>query len=705
MSVASHRRRRMDMDEGDGVGWIPGLGENQPRPQSSRSPRSGSELITSEESSRSASPRPGSDIFGGSKRRPRTAHASDSSQMHDIMWTPPSPEEGRVEVEEEACVAVDAKNTSATPFFEHNSGKILIKGGTVVNEDSKQEADVLIEDGTILEVGADLEVPSGAKIIDATDKFVLPGGIDTSTHLKSASSNDLQVEDDFATGTKAALAGGTTTIVDVVMPCQGETLSEAVAAWKEDVEANACCDVAFVVTLPEWNDTVKADMEKLVKEEGISAFKVHLAFKDSLMLSNDELMDVFEHCKNLGAVVHVHAENGDVVAENEKRLKARGVRGPEAHLMSRPEEIEEEAVKRSCTLARHSNVPLVICQPTSQSALQVISQQRERGQVVYGQVSAASMAVDGGHYYNDCWTHAAAFVTSPPLRDDPKVCSAINDALANDQYQLVSSDHKVFTTETKAAEGKRDFSKIPHGLNGLEDRMSVAWDKLVASNKGSVQRFVAVSSSNAAKMLGVYPQKGCIAPNSDADLVIWNPNNVRTISAKEAAYTNADFNVFEGLSVHGAPEYVISGGRVVVYEYEFNTATTNVGAKYVASNAFPAALYDAVQDLDDLGKNVPVDRSPPPADVVDAAHQSSQQFSNAADFGLTTPRKSSGAPVINKRLGIYQRPMSAHGVRNQQDSTFSLAGGSGPEPGEFGSPKRTVKVNAPPGGGSSKGFW
>ncbi len=253
----------------------------------------------------------------------RTAHASDSSQMRDIMWTPPSPEDtgDGGEVVEEPCVAVEAANVKAVPFFTHESGSILIKGGTVVNDNTTEKADVIVEDGKITEVGQDLEVPSGAKVIDATDKFVMPGGVDTCTQFRGNGS--LPLADDFTSGTRAALAGGTTTVIDTVIPTKDESIAEAVAAWREEVEASACCDVAFTVAITKWNDSVKADMEKLAKEDGVNSFKVFMAYKNEFMLTNEEILDVFDHCKEIGAVVHIHAENGEVIHENEKRLRAR----------------------------------------------------------------------------------------------------------------------------------------------------------------------------------------------------------------------------------------------------------------------------------------------------------------------------------------------------------------------------------------------
>lgn len=692
----AHRRQKLCFQDDESCGWIPGLGDNKPRPQSARSQRSGgsssiNDCISDDVcSTRSGSPRPGSEIFGGSRRRPRTAGASDSSQMRDIMWTPPSPE--KEEVEEETCVEINVQDKKAIPFFTHDSGCIYIQGGTVVNEDKMDKADIIIEDGKIVQVGAELEVPSGAKVIDATEKFIIPGGIDPCTNFRGE-----DLADDLNSGTRAALAGGTTTIMELVIPDKDQSLIDAVNAWKEDIEELAFCDVALTVAIPRWNESIKDDITQLVKEEGINNFKVYMAFKNELMLTNEELLDLFDHCKSLGAVVHVHAENGTIIAENEKRLRAKGVRGPEAILMARPEEIEEEAVKRVCTLARHSNVPIIIDQPTGQSAIEVIRNQKEKGQVVVGQASALSMAKNGAEYYNEIWSNAAAIVTSPPLRDDPDIQEGIIDAALDDVFASVCSNHKAYTNEKKKSLGKNDFTHIPHGHNGVEERLAILWEQLVFNEKSTASKFVALSSSNSAKIMNLWPQKGCIAPESDADLVIWNPNNFRTISSKEHSESNADVNAFDGLTVHGAPEYVIANGKVVVYEYEMNPNVSQ--GQVLVAEPFPCILYDQVQDLDELSKVVGVQRNQPAEEVIEEVDTVDRGGSNQ-DFGMTTPRKTSEPPVLNKRLGIYQRPMSAHGVRNQQDSTFSLAGD-----GDFGSPKRTVKINAPPGGGGSRAFW
>ena len=272
--------------------------------------------------------------------------------------------------------------------------------------------------------------------------------------------------------------------------------------------------MAFVVALNCWNETTKADMEELVKEHGVNSFKIDMEAvgddEDSLLFNNENLIEIFECCKNLGAVVHVHAENGVAIRQNEQKLKKRDMTGPEGHLISRPEEVEEEAVSRAMCLAKDVNVPLVICAPTSKSAAERISKKRSGGQVVRVQPSIASLCVDGSHIFNQCWSHAAGFVTSPPLRDDPDTPNSLVDNMTSneDGAFAVCSNHKTYTASVKGEYGLDDFTAIPRGLNGVEERLSLAWEKIVCSEKGTPEMFVSATSSNAAKVANIYPQKG-----------------------------------------------------------------------------------------------------------------------------------------------------------------------------------------------------
>ena len=255
-------------------------------------------------------------------------------------------------------------------------------------------------------------------------------------------------------------------------------------------------------------------MEELVKEHGVNSFKIDMEAEGdeegSVAFDNEQLIEIFECCKNLGAVVQVHAQNGVAIKQNEIKLEKRGITGPEGHLISRPEEVEEEAVSRAMCLAKSLNVPLVICTPTSKTAAERILKKRSEGQVVLVQPSIASLIVDGSHVFNQCWSHAAAFVTSPPLRDDPDTPGDLVDAVSTneDGAYAVCSDHKTFTAAVKGEGGQDNFTAIPRGVNGIEERMSLLWDKLVSSEKSTPELFVAATSSNAAKVANIYPQKG-----------------------------------------------------------------------------------------------------------------------------------------------------------------------------------------------------
>jgi dihydropyrimidinase len=321
-------------------------------------------------------------------------------------------------------------------------------------------ADILVEDGKITAVGEDLEIPEGATVINAVDKFVFPGGIDTNTHLYQGVDKTVPVKDDFESGTRGALAGGTTMVVDLVIPEKGGSLVDAFTAWKEAGEEKSCCDFALTVAVPHVTDGSKEEMEKLAKEHGVNSFKMFMAHKDIMMLDNIELMMAFKHVKDLGCIAKVHAENGDIISENQKCLLANGVTGPEGHLLAQPEEVEEMAVKKACTLARQANVPLYICNPTSMEAAEVIKEFKEKGMVVIGEPSTASLALDGSHYFNKCWSHAASFITSPPLRDDPETKDQLVEALKDGTLDIVGSDHCTYELNIRA-QGKENFSKIP----------------------------------------------------------------------------------------------------------------------------------------------------------------------------------------------------------------------------------------------------
>ncbi len=344
----------------------------------------------------------------------------------------------------------------------------VIKGGTIVTADLTYEADVLIENGKIAAIGKGLK---GDETLDATGCYVMPGGIDPHTHLEMPFMGTYST-DDFESGTRAALSGGTTMVVDFCLPAPNQSLLESLQAW-DNKSTKASCDYSYHMAITWWGEQVFNEMPEVVNR-GINTFKHFMAYKGALMVDDDEMFASFSRCAEIGAMPLVHAENGDVVATLQQRLLAEGNNGPEAHAYSRPPEVEGEAVNRAAMIADMANVPLYVVHVSCEDAHEAIRRHRQLGRRVFGEPLIQHLLLDEGEYKNPDWDHAARRVMSPPFRDK-KHQDSLWAGLSSGTLQVVATDHCAFTTKQKRM-GVGDFTKIPNGTGGLEDRLAASVD-------------------------------------------------------------------------------------------------------------------------------------------------------------------------------------------------------------------------------------
>ena len=478
----------------------------------------------------------------------------------------------------------------------------VIKNGTVVTHDMSFEADVLVEGETIAAIGKNL---SGDETLDATGCYVMPGGIDPHVHLEMPFMGTYST-DDFDTGTRAALAGGTTMVVDFCLPQPGQGLLDAIQMW-DNKSTRAHCDYSFHMAVTWWGEQVFNEMKTVVEERGINTFKHFMAYKGALMVNDDEMYASFQRLAELGGIAMVHAENGDVVAELSAKLLAEGNTGPEAHAYSRPSQVEGEATNRAIMIADMAGVPLYVVHTSCEESHEAIRRARQQGKRVWGEPLIQHLTLDESEYFDKDWDHSARRVMSPPFRNK-KHQESLWHGLQAGSLSVVATDHCAFSTDQKRY-GVGDFTKIPNGTGGVEDRIPLLWTQGVATGRLTPEEFVAVTSTNIAKILNCYPKKGAIREGSDADILVLDPEKEKTISAATQA-SAIDYNVFEGMQVKGLPRYVLTRGQLAVNDGALQSEPGH--GKFVKREA-NGAVNKALSSWKELTAPRPVERTGIPA--------------------------------------------------------------------------------------------
>ncbi len=442
-------------------------------------------------------------------------------------------------------------------------GKLLFTGGTLVTAEGSYQADVLVEDEKIIAVGAALS-SDGADTVDASGKLVMPGFIDAHTHMDMPFGGTVTA-DDWATGTAAAAAGGTTTIIDFALQEEGGTLAGAVETWTEKARDKALIDYGFHVAITDLRDDVKTELPSLAAK-GIASVKIFMAYKGTPLYSeDDDLFEVLQLSKEAGILVLVHAENGDVIAKLQEQALARGDVAPRFHALTRPPQVEAEATGRAIRLAEVAGAPMLVVHVSCAPALEEIHRAHERGQTVYAETCPQYLAFSYSDLAREGF-EGAKYVCSPPLRDESNRPALWNGLKVGD-LQIFGSDHCSFNYEGQKEMGRDDFTLIPNGLPGVEERAMALWALGVREGRLSENQFVAALSTNQARIYGMYPKKGALVPGADADIVLWDRELSVTATA-ENRHGNVDYTPYEGMAFEGGPASVYVRGRLVYRDGE-----------------------------------------------------------------------------------------------------------------------------------------
>ena len=440
---------------------------------------------------------------------------------------------------------------------------LLVKGGKIVTADSNFVGDIYCEGEQVTMIGSDLSAGPSDTVIDAKDKYVFPGFIDPHTHIYLPFMGTFS-KDTYESGTIAALCGGTTTLIDFVLPERTEAPLHALDTWRSKAEGKACCDYTFHMGVTHFDKQVESELREIVKG-GISSFKVFLAYKGALGIDDGELYSTLRLAKELGVITTAHCENADLVAELQKQLVGAGKTGPEYHYWSRPPEVEAEGTRHLCTMAKATGATVYVVHLSCIEALREALTAKLNKVNVKVETLIQYLLLDMSYAERPNF-EGAKYVMSPPLRDRSNQ-DILWAGLANGHIDTLATDHAPFDTKQKQM-GKDNFCLIPNGIPALEERVKMLYTNGVVTKRLTLNRFVEVASTNAAKFFGLFPRKGTIQPGSDADLVIFDPNYKGTVSAA-AHHMNMDYSAFEGFPVQGRCSVVTVRGKVAVRDGEF----------------------------------------------------------------------------------------------------------------------------------------
>jgi len=436
--------------------------------------------------------------------------------------------------------------------------KTLIKNGNVITAVDNYFADVLVEDGKVSVIGAKLSMEAD-KAIDASGKLVIPGGIDPHTHMELPFGGT-SASDDFRTGTIAAAHGGTTTIIDFAVQYQGESLVQAVDNWHGKAEGKTAIDYGFHLITTDLPDERVPEMRQLINE-GVMSFKLFMAYPGVFLADDATIFRAMKNAGKWGGLVCMHAENGIVINEIIKHVLAEGKTAPRYHALTRPTKAEAEGVHRAIAIAEMADAPVYIVHLSCADALEEVREARDAGLPAYAETCPQYLFLDYSLYEREGF-EGAKWVMTPPLREKWNQ-EKLWQGLQGNDLQVISTDHCPFCMKEQKELGRDDFTKIPNGGPGVEHRMSLIYNGGVAGGRISLNRFVELTSTTAAKLFGLFPRKGTIAVGSDADIVIFDPNKEMTISVN-THHMNVDYSAYEGMKVRGVAETVLSRGRVVI---------------------------------------------------------------------------------------------------------------------------------------------